>query len=135
MTKKKFLLKLIIFTLIISVIVSVFQLVQFKIQLGNLIWPTLAYYALLSFLSYIISSSGIGKDNKTFLFRFYSSIMMRIIFSLFPLGIYLWISSDRNISFIISYILLYFVYTAFEIYFLVVTLRPDLKKKITDAAH
>ena len=93
-----------------------------------LIWPGLLYLYFLSCFIYYISHSGLKKDNKTFLTRIYSSIGIRFIFSLSPLLIYLFFMPSKDIYFIITYLFLYFFYTAFEIYFLVANLRPDSKK-------
>jgi len=60
--------------------------------------------------------------------RTYSSIGIRLVFSIFPLLIYLLFSPEHDFPLIIAYILLYFFFTSFEIYMLVVNLRPDSKK-------
>ncbi len=98
-----------------------------------LVWPALMYLYGMSCVIYLISHSGLKKDNKTFLTRIYSSIGIRFIFSLSPLLIYLFFMPSKDIYFIITYLFLYFFYTAFEIYFLVANLRPDSKKQSTHA--
>jgi hypothetical protein len=106
-----------------------FQNAQTKIQLSNLVWIALAYYFFLTLVTYKIMNSGFPKDNKTFITRMYSAIGIRFVFSIFPLFIYLIFSPERELSFAVVYLLLYFFYTAFEIYYLVVNLRPELKQK------
>lgn len=115
-------------TLLLAGAILIFKGVQDKIELNNLVWIALFYFYFLSIAIYFISKSGLKKDNKTFITRIYSSIGIRFIFSLSPLLIYLFFIPNKELSFIISYLLLYFFYTAFEIYFLVVNLRPDLNK-------
>jgi len=107
----------------------VFNQVQTKWNLGWLSWISLVYYYGLSVIIFLVSASGIKKDNKTFITRVYSSIGIRFVFSLGPLLIYLLFAKTKEMSFIISYLLFYFLFTAFEIYFLVVNLRPDSTQK------
>jgi hypothetical protein len=94
-----------------------------------LVWVALIYFFSLTWVTFKISNSALGKDNKTFITRIYSAIGIRFIFSIFPLLIYLLFYPEREMPFIIAYLLLYFFYTAFEIYYLVVNLRPELKQK------
>jgi hypothetical protein len=128
MFKDRFSKSINVITLILAGGILIFKGAQEKIPLSNLVWLALIYFYFMSLVIYFISKSGLKKDNKTFITRIYSSIGIRFIFSLSPLLIYLFFSSTKELSFIISYLLLYFFYTAFEIYFLVVNLRPDLNK-------
>ncbi len=128
MNKLKFYPSLIILTGVLGLLILSFQKFQTQIDLSNLIWIALLYYLLLTAITHKISNSGLPKDNKTFIIRTYSAIGIRFIFSIFPLIIYLIFSPERQLSFAVVYLFLYFFYTAFEIYFLVVNLRPDLKK-------
>ena len=128
MNKLKFYPSLIILTGVLGLLILSFQKFQTQIDLSNLIWIALMYYLLLTAITHKISNSGLPKDNKTFIIRTYSAIGIRFIFSIFPLIIYLIFSPERQLSFAVVYLFLYFFYTAFEIYFLVVNLRPDLKK-------
>lgn len=128
MNKLKFYPSLLMLTGVLALLILSFQNLQPHIALSNLIWFALLYYLLLTAITHKISNSGLPKDNKTFIIRTYSAIGIRFIFSIFPLIIYLIFSPERQLSFAVVYLFLYFFYTAFEIYFLVVNLRPDLKK-------
>lgn len=128
MNKLKFFPSLFILTGVMALFILSFQHLQNKIELSNLVWPALIYFFLLTIATHKIANSGLPKDNKTFITRTYSAIGIRFIFSIFPLFIYLIFSPERQLSFAIVYLLMYLFYTAFEIYFLVVNLRPDLKK-------
>jgi len=123
--EKKYYINLAGFSLIVGLIL--FLAIQ-KFSIPNLIWLAYIYGILLSVATYLIAKSGIKKDNKTFLTRIYGSIGIRLIFSIFPIFIYLLFSNVKSVSFVISYVLLYFFYTSFEIYHLVLNLQPDLKK-------
>lgn len=117
-----------LFTLLLALILWLVDYLNNSFSNSLLVWPALFYLYGLSCLIYLISHSGLKKDNKTFLTRMYSSIGIRFIFSLSPLLIYLFFMPSKDIYFIITYLFLYFFYTAFEIYFLVANLRPDSKK-------
>lgn len=128
MVKNKFYSSLILLTSVMAVLIFCFQHLQNSISLNNFVWVALVYFLMLTLVTYKITNSGLPKDNKTFITRTYSAIGIRFIFSIFPLFIYLIFSPIRELSFVVVYLLLYFFYTAFEIYYLVVNLRPDLKK-------
>jgi len=119
---------LISLTLIIALIFFSAQNLQTKIHLSNLIWPALIYFLVLSYITFRITSSTVDKNNKTFITRTYSAIGIRLIFSIFPLIIYLFFYTGFELTFVLAYFLLYLLFTSFEIYFLVITLRPDSKK-------
>ncbi len=123
-----FLKKLITFTLTIAILMLLISQFSHTIQVSTWAWAALLYFFLLSLATGLITQSGLQKDNKTFMSRTYGAIGIRFIFSLFPLLIYLLFSNSRDFTLIVIYILLYFFYTSFEIYFLVVNLRPDYKK-------
>lgn len=128
MFKDKFYSKVLWFTFIIGLLLFLIQKVQQKVEIGNLCWMALIYFLLLTIIIYRISFSALKKGTEIFVGRIYSAIGIRFIFSLFPLIIYLMFIPDYQISFIIVYLFLYFFYTAFEIYHLVVNLRPDSNK-------
>ena len=128
MVKNKFYSSLILLTSVMALIIFCFQHLQNSISLNNLVWVALVYFLMLTLVTYKITNSALPKDNKTFITRTYSAIGIRFIFSIFPLFIYLIFSPIRELSFVVVYLLLYFFYTAFEIYYLVINLRPDLKK-------
>jgi hypothetical protein len=129
MSKLNFHKSLVSLTLLCGFLILAFQTFQTKWVLDSLAWISLFYFFGLTWLTYKIANSGVNKDNKTFITRTYGAIGIRFIFSIFPLIIYLIFYPRREMPFIITYLLLYFFYTAFEIYFLVVNLRPDLNKK------
>lgn len=128
MNKLQFFPSLFILTGVLGLFILGFQHLQSQVILSNLVWGALIYYFLLTAFTYKISYSGLPKDNKTFITRIYGAIGIRFMFSIFPLFIYLIFSPERQLSFAVVYLFLYFFYTAFEIYFLVVNLRPDYKK-------
>lgn len=128
MKKDKFYMHLVVLTLLLALVIFGIQNFQQKIVVGNLTWLALIYFFLLTLIIYRISYSALLKKNEIFLGRIYSAIGLRFVFSVFPLILYLMFYPQRQIPFVIAYLFLYFFYTAFEIYYLVVNLRPDSKK-------
>ncbi len=122
---KKYLISLLLFSLAVGALI---YFIGAKFMISSLIWFAWAYLIALSVASHVIASSGIHRDNKIFITRMYGSIGVRFIFSIFPLIIYLLFSNIKDVPLVIAYVLLYFFYTSFEIYHLVVNLRPDLKR-------
>jgi hypothetical protein len=94
-----------------------------------MIWLVLAYFFALSWITWKVTQSGLKRDNKTFLTRVYGGIGIRLLFSFFPVIIYMMFANEFSLVFITAYLLIYFFYTTFEIYMLVVNLRPDSDKK------
>jgi hypothetical protein len=125
---------LLLITICCACLIGLLQTAQQQFEVNNLVWVSLLYYVLLSYILFRITYSSITKDNKTFITRVYSAVGIRFIFSLSPLLIYLLFSPNKELSFIVSYLLLYLLFTSFEIYFLVVNLRPDFKKTDFDAS-
>ncbi|MFA6259886.1 MAG: hypothetical protein WC760_00320 [Bacteroidia bacterium] len=128
MKSNHFIRKLSLFTLALAFVLGIVQFFQSQYAIAGITWLALIYFYLLSFVTGSITQSGLKKSNKTFINRTYGAIGIRFVFSLFPLLIYLLFSPVHELQFIVVYILLYFFYTSFEIYLLVVNLRPDLKK-------
>lgn len=130
---KHFTKALLFITICCACAIGLLQNGQQYFELNNLIWLALLYYLLLSYTTFRITHSSVKKDNKTFITRVYSAVGIRIIFSLFPLLIYLLFSPHKELPFIAGYLLMYLLFTSFEIYFVMVNLRPDSKKPTIDA--
>lgn len=128
MKSNRFIRKLSLFTLVLASVMGLVQFFQTQFLITGINWLALIYFYLLSFATGSITQSGLKKGNKTFINRTYGAIGIRFVFSIFPLAIYLFFSPVHELPFIVAYILLYFFYTSFEIYLLVVNLRPDYKK-------
>lgn len=132
---KHFTKTLLLLALCCACLIGLVQLGQHAFVLGHLIWVALIYYVLLSYITFRITHSSVKKDNKTFVTRVYSAMGIRFLFSLFPLILYVLFSVSVSLPFVIAYLLFYLLFTSFEIYFVIITLRPDFKKQTFDAAQ
>ena len=122
---------LLVLTLCCACVIGLIQTAQHFFVLSHLIWLALLYYALLSYITFRITHSSVNKDNKTFVTRTYSAMGIRFLFSLFPLVLYVLFSASVSLPFVVAYLLFNLLFTYFEIYFVIITLRPDFKKTDT----
>lgn len=84
------------------------------------------YFALLTFIVGTVSLIGIeSSKQQIFIKTIGFGTFLRLFFSLVFLAIYLIFSENISWVFFIGFMLLYFIYTIFEIKFLVANLRPD----------
>ncbi len=93
------------------------------IDFGPAIWFAIPFYLVLTVFLYNFSKVDRNTHARLFVKKFYGSTAIRLSFSIFFLLIYLVFTSPLSKAFIIAYISLYFIYTLFEIYFLVTNLR------------
>ena len=122
---KKFLIDLLILTLILLAIVSAVNIwLVDSIHSGWTI-GALVFFTALTMLTYNIGTNALDKAQKTFTAAIYGSIGLRFIFSLFFIVIYLIINEVKDRVFIAEFLLLYLFYTMFEIYYLVTKLRSE----------
>lgn len=84
------------------------------------------FFAILTFIVGTVSLIGIkSSKQQIFIKTIGFGTFLRLFFSLVFLAIYLIFSENISWVFFIGFMLLYFIYTIFEIKFLVANLRPD----------
>lgn len=124
-----FLRRLLLLTGLQAVALVMFQKLQQQYILNNLIWAALIYFALLTVIINRIALSGLHKDSRTFIKRVNGAIGIRLLFSLFPLILYFLFWPETSAVWVLTYLMMYFIFTTFEMYTLVANLRPDSNKK------
>lgn len=122
---KKFLIDLLILSLILLAIVSAVNIWLVDSIHSEWTIAALAFFTGLTMLTYYIGNNALDKAQKTFTAAIYGSIGLRFIFSLFFIVIYLIINEVKDRVFIAEFLLLYLFYTMFEIYYLVTKLRSE----------
>ncbi len=90
------------------------------------IWGIQFYFLVITLLTHVISSKGLKKITEFHIF-YMASMGIRFLLSLIFIFVNLWFSAEGHIVFVVDFFILYFLYTSFEIYFLLTNLRPDLK--------
>jgi len=123
MNNKAFYRNFIIIYLVVSMLIAAGN--QFKLPfLHPNIWSIQFYFLVITLLTHFISSKGLKKVTEFHIF-YMASMGIRFLLSLFFIFVNLWFSKDGHIVFVIDFFILYFLYTSFEIYFLLTNLRPD----------
>ncbi|MBI3232712.1 MAG: hypothetical protein HYZ42_01485 [Bacteroidetes bacterium] len=89
------------------------------------------YFAILNIFVFFIGTLGVGKSNNMFMKSFYTGFYLQLFLSIAGLLIYLIFSKEKSKPFIISYLICYILFTAFEIYHLLITLRAVSKNTQT----
>lgn len=122
---KKFIIGLSILSIIlIGITYMINQMGRYDLSLT---YVAILFFACANLLVFYIGTLGAGKSTSIFLKSFYTSFYLQLFFSLAGILIYLIFSTQKNKAFIISYLVLYIFYTAFEIYHLLITLRAVSK--------
>lgn len=125
---KQILIKLLAFTFIVAALIYGVQHFFPEVLKDNTIWAAFDFYVGLTLIILWMAREGLKGSNKSFLKVVYGGMMMRLFFSILFLVIYLIFNEVRDKPFIIGFLILYLLFTMFEIYTLVVNLRPDLKQ-------
>jgi hypothetical protein len=128
---KKFFLQLLLLAVIFAfliILTEMFSLTNFetmiKIQITNI------FYFLLAFLLFLLSSVGFKRDNPKLFVKIVSmNMFIRLFSSVIFISIILIFSDIDLLSYVVANIILYFIYMAFEIKYLLPNLRPDSEKE------
>lgn len=127
---KSFIVKLLLLSSLC--VASVYGLQQFKTNWNlNPSYAAIVFYTLLTWLVYYISMLGFKRNAKLFIKSFLTSLTLHLLFSLGALTLYLIFNREKNIPFIISYLIFYVLFTLFEITGLITTLRSISKNDTT----
>ncbi len=125
---QKFIFKITIFSAFIVFALYGIKYIQPRFEIVPFYFFSIAFFVLLTVVVYYMLIRGLKKDNKKFIFAFYISTIIRLFGSIAFLLIYLLISGKNNFNQAVVFIILYFLYTGFEIVNLFPTLRPEIKE-------
>ena len=126
MTFGKFTLRLAAFSGIIAVAL---QLIFSKTDLlPSSLWWAFGFMIVITLTIYYISVFSLKMNVKNSMSLIFGSMFFRLFSSLIFVISYLVITGSRDIPYVVGFMLLYLLFQVFEIYHLVVNLRPDLKK-------
>lgn len=92
---------------------------------GNWVWIGLSFFFFLTLFLYMIISRSLKSGQRTFSTALFGGMLIRFLFSIFFLVIYLIINKEKNVSFILTFLFLYLLFTIFEIVHLVRKLRLE----------
>lgn len=92
---------------------------------GNWVWIGLIFFFLLTLVLYKLVDRSLNAKQSTFSTALFGGMLIRFLFSIFFLVIYLIINKEKNLSFILTFLFLYLLFTIFEIVHLVRKLRLE----------
>ncbi len=93
------------------------------------LWISVVFFFYVMHILLYFFTINAAKDNSSqFIRRFFGSLSIRLLFSIFFLLGYFIFTKKVEKMFVIYFISVYFIYLVFEIYFLLVNLRPVSNK-------
>jgi hypothetical protein len=94
------------------------------------IWFVLVYFIFITAITFYVTWWGAREDQANFQLYFFASMGFRLMLSIGVIFLYIMLTTERQMQFVLNFFVLYFLYTAFEIYSLLTNLRPHSKKRV-----
>lgn len=94
------------------------------------IWMIFAFFIFITAVTFYVTWWGAREDQDNFQLYYFASMGFRLILSIGVIFVYIYLIRERQIQFVLNFFVLYFLYTAFEIYSLLTNLRPHSKKRV-----
>ncbi len=88
-------------------------------------WYLLLFFVLQSILINFLVMRGVQRDALAFQGRFFAGISIRMLLSIAVIFGVIYLGEKEPLRFIMSFFSLYFLYVAFEVYSLLITLRKQ----------
>jgi hypothetical protein len=125
---RKFIIRISIFSLILGLALNGIRYLAPSFEIVPFYYFSILFFAFLTSIVFFILIRGLRKDNKKFIYAFYISTIIRLFGSIIVLFIYMVMNGKNNLYQAVVFIILYFLYTGFEIVNLFPTLRPEIKE-------
>jgi hypothetical protein len=94
------------------------------------VWVILVFFIFITAFTFYVTWWGASQDQDNFQLYYFASMGFRLILSIGVIFGYIYLVRERQIQFVLNFFVLYFLYTAFEIYSLLSNLRPHSKKRV-----
>ncbi len=94
------------------------------------IWYILAFFVLITFLTFYVVHIGVRDDPDNFQLYFFGSSVFRVLLCMGAVFFYVYFFSEGELQFTLNFFVIYFIYTGFEIYSLLSNLRRNSKKRV-----
>jgi len=118
-----YLIFLLIFT-VLSALIFLCQKGAGVVLIHADIWNIQLFFFVVTLLAHFISSKGLKKV-EVFHLYYMASLTVRFLLCIGFILIYLLLGHSELLIFVVDFFILYFVYTSFEIYFLLRNLQVD----------
>ncbi|MDX5346519.1 MAG: hypothetical protein LPJ89_10960 [Hymenobacteraceae bacterium] len=93
------------------------------------IWYIFGFFIFITAVTFTVTRLGIQQDEDNFQLYYFGSMGLRVLLSIGVVFVYVYVSKERELQFVLNFFVLYFLYTGFEIYSILTNLRPHLKKQ------
>ncbi len=125
---KKFVIKISLFSLFLAFSLFGINYIIPKFTIVPFYFFSILFFTALTTLVYSMLVRGINKNNKQFINAFYFTTIIRLFGSLVVVLIYFLANKKSSLYEAVVFIVLYFLYTGFEIVNLFPTLRPEIEE-------
>lgn len=115
---KKFSYRLIIFTIIITLLTLIFQAVLPQYASPALPFIVLFFFLITELTLYIVLRDEKGKEGKRFISGYILSRTIKFMSCLIFLLIYTLLNSTDAFKFVCAFLIIYFLYSGFEVFIL-----------------
>ena len=115
---KKFSYRLIIFTIIITLLTLIFQAVLPQYASPALPFIVLFFFLITELTLYIVLRDEKGKEGKKFISGYILSRTIKFMSCLIFLLIYILLNSTDAFKFAFAFLIIYFLYSGFEVFIL-----------------
>ena len=115
---KKFSYRLIIFTIIITLLTLIFQAVLPQYASPALPFIVLFFFLITELTLYIVLRDEKGKEGKRFISGYILSRTIKFMSCLIFLLIYIVLNTEDAFKFAFAFIIIYFLYSGFEVFIL-----------------
>ncbi|ALI99196.1 hypothetical protein [Rufibacter tibetensis] len=112
------------------VILLIIALLQFTGDglVHSYIWLMLGFFVFVTCFSHYVANLGLRHDSENLHAYYFASMGIRMVLSIIVVFVYRYFHEEQVVQFVINFFVLYFIYTAFEIYALLSNLRRNSKK-------
>ncbi|MCX6189633.1 MAG: hypothetical protein NTW54_08545 [Bacteroidetes bacterium] len=124
----KFLLKIVLFSLFLAFALYGINYILPQFEIVPFYFVSIVFFMLLTILVYSMLLKGLKQESKKFVYAFYFTTLIRLFGSLLMLLISMLIMGKNNLNQAVVFIILYFLFTGFEIVNLFPNLRPEIKE-------
>ena len=125
---QKFIIKIIFFSIFLALALYGVKYLAPQFEIVPFYFISIVFFMFLTILVYYLLLNGLKESNKKFIYAFYTSTIIRLFGSITVLLLYLLIYKNSSLNEAVVFIILYFLYTGFEIVNLFPTLRPEIKE-------
>lgn len=127
---RSFLTRLIVITIILAAIVAVVNyLVPFFGSFGLFTWSALGYFFLLTILTGFIGFRSLEKSPHGFVASVNGIVMIKLFLCVSLVITYVLLAKPESPVFIVSFFILYIIYTVFEIRELIIAQKKAAPRK------